>query len=66
MRYSTSKPTLKVDWSEISGEIGNLEEWRKHDVMVRADLLKDWIYELEKEYERTLLEAFPKRLRAVK
>jgi hypothetical protein len=66
MRYSTSKPTLKANWSEGSGEIGNLEEWRKHDSMLRADLLQDWVYLLQMEYEATLLECFPPKLEAVK
>jgi hypothetical protein len=66
MRYSTAKPTLKANWSEGSGEIGNLEEWRKHDSMLRADLLQDWVYLLQMEYEATLLECFPPKLEAVK
>jgi hypothetical protein len=65
MRYSTSKPTLKANWFEGSGEIGNLEEWRKHDMMLRADLLQDWIHDLEQEYQLTLEECFPKRLKVV-
>jgi hypothetical protein len=63
---STAKPTLKANWSEGSGEIGNLDEWRKHDMMLRADLLQDWLYDLEKEYQLTLQECFPTKLRSVK
>jgi hypothetical protein len=65
-KMSTAKPTLKANWSEGSGEIGNLEEWRKHDMMLRADLLQDWLHGLEKEYQLTLEECFPNKLRSVK
>jgi hypothetical protein len=63
---STAKPTLKANWSEGSGEIGNLEAWRKHDCMLRADLLQDWIYDLEQEYMITLEQCFPKEKKVAK
>ena len=56
MNYSTAKPTLRANWFEGSGQIGNLKEWRKHDCLLRADLLKDWIHDLSVEYDRTVLE----------
>jgi hypothetical protein len=63
---STSKPTLKANWSDGSGDIGNLEEWRKHDCLLRADLLQDWIHDLEKEYQFALTQCFPPKLESVK
>jgi hypothetical protein len=66
MSFKFAKPTLKVNWADGVGEVGNLEAWRKHDPVSRADFLKDWIYELEKEYQSALNEAFPKKLKAVK
>jgi len=50
-RYNP-KPTLKADFNAGEGEVGNLENFRAaHDGLMRMDLLKDWIYFLEKEYE---------------
>jgi hypothetical protein len=61
MTYSTAKPTLKANWFEGSGEIGNLEEWRKHDCLLRADLLQDWIHDLTKEYNHAVSELGSKK-----
>ena len=66
MSFKFAKPTLKVNWADGSGLIGNLEAWRKNDPLSRADFLKDWIYDLEKEYQLTLEECFSKKLKAVK
>ena len=51
-----SKITLKADFLLVEGEIGNLDRWRKNSLMVRADLLKDWVGLLQQEYERTVIE----------
>jgi hypothetical protein len=51
-----SKITLKANFLLVEGEIGNLDRWRKNSLMVRADLLKDWVGLLQKEYERTVIE----------
>jgi hypothetical protein len=64
---STTKPTLKADWFNGEGKIGNLKEWREqHNCVLRADLLQDWIYDLQMEYEATLTECFSKKKKAAK
>jgi hypothetical protein len=51
------KPTFKVDLDHGEGSIGNLSKFRESGSAVfRADLLRDWISELEEEYESTLNE----------
>lgn len=61
MRPYNPKPTLKANFWAGEGEIGNLDEFRKHDSLLRLDLLKDWIYDLEQEYNKTLEEHRQKR-----
>lgn len=48
---SNAKITLKADFDNGEGSIGNLDAWREHDALLRADLLKDWIRQLQAEYE---------------
>jgi hypothetical protein len=48
------KPTLCLDFESVEGDLGNLDNWRKHDALFRADVLKDWIGLLQKEYEIAL------------
>lgn len=48
---SGAKLTLKANFDEGTGSIGNLDAWRQHDALLRADLLQDWIHDLQKEYE---------------
>lgn len=63
MRAYNPKPTLKANFDAGEGEIGNLDEFRKHDTLMRLDLLKDWIYDLEQEYNKTFDEHQNKRER---
>lgn len=51
MSFKYAKPTLKVNWSDGSGEVGNLDAWRKNDPVDRINFLRDWIYDLRKEYQ---------------
>ena len=51
-----SKITLKADFDNGEGDIGNLEKWRKNNAMLRLDLLYDWIALLEDEYEQARLD----------
>jgi hypothetical protein len=54
------KPTFKANLDLGEGSIGNLTKFRESgNSVLRADLLRDWIYELEKEYESTLNEMTP-------
>jgi len=46
------KPTLKWDFENGEGSIGNLDKFRELDSLMRLDLLSDWISELEQEHER--------------
>jgi hypothetical protein len=53
---SIPKPTFKIKQGDFEGCIGNLKNFRKLDVMARADLLQDWLVELGDEYQLTLEE----------
>ena len=48
---SYPKVTLKASFETGEGTIGNLEAWREHGALLRADLLKDWIWLLQREYD---------------
>ena len=52
MEHRFKKPTLKavVDFGE--GSIGVPDEWNTYDPLLRMDLLKDWIYDLQEEYDK--------------
>jgi hypothetical protein len=51
------KITLKANFNAGEGDIGNVLEFRySNDPLMRADLLKDWIFLLEEEYEEALLD----------
>jgi hypothetical protein len=53
------KLTLKADFSNGEGSIGNVAEWRENEPLLRADILKDWIYELQQEYDLAVKETWP-------
>jgi hypothetical protein len=49
MRYP--KITLKANFANGEGEIGNIEKWREiYPALLRADILQDWVGLLEQEY----------------
>jgi hypothetical protein len=49
MKYP--KITLKANFSDGEGDIGNIEKWREsHPALLRADILQDWVGLLEQEY----------------
>jgi hypothetical protein len=52
MVHRFKKPTLKADVDCGEGTVGIPDDWRKYDPLLRMDLLKDWIHELEEEYDR--------------
>jgi hypothetical protein len=62
---STPVPTFKIKQGDFEGCIGNLNNFRKLDVMARADLLQDWIAELGDEYQLTLEEMALSKLKLV-
>jgi len=50
--------TPKLKANEFSGE-GDVEfpaNWPEHDLLLRADLLNDWIGQLTETYNRTVAE----------
>ena len=53
-----NKITLKANFETGEGDVGNLEKWRQVPALLRADLLKDWLVELEGEYQLAISEAF--------
>lgn len=53
-----NKITLKANFETGEGDVGNLEKWRNVPALMRADLLKDWLVELEGEYNLALQQAF--------
>jgi hypothetical protein len=50
------KPTLKFCQYSEQGHVGNLEKWAEVDPLLKMDLLKDWILELEELYVEARLE----------
>lgn len=49
MRYP--KITLKANFANGEGEIGNIKKWREmNPSLLRADILLDWVSLLEQEY----------------
>ena len=49
-----AKLKLLADFVNVEGRIGNVDLWRTNDSLVRADILRDWIYDLEQEYNLAL------------
>lgn len=51
----SSNLTLRIDAEGVEGYISNIARWhRDYSPIERADLLRDWIYLLEQEYNKTL------------
>lgn len=48
---NSGKPTFKWNLDDGEGSIGNLDKFRQLDGLMRMDLLTDWMFELQKEYE---------------
>lgn len=51
---SIPKPTFNANIHTGEGSLGNMEKFRELDIMLRADLLQDWLFELDAEYSKTL------------
>jgi len=51
---SIPKPTFKANIQTGEGSIGNWDKFRELDIMFRADLLQDWLFEIDAEYSKTL------------
>ena len=52
---------LHANYFNGEGCLKNVEEFKELDALLRADLLKDWIYDLNKLYEAAVKEAFPRK-----
>ena len=63
---STPKPTFKVNIHTGEGSIGNWEKFRELDIMFRADLLQDWLFEIDAEYNKTLAHVFKSKVEKLK
>lgn len=53
------RPALRADFEGGYGHVAFPPEWRLNDAMLRADLLKDWIEQLEEEYQIACFELLP-------
>ena len=51
-----SAPKLWQDLFAGEGTVGFPPEWLQLDPLLRADLLKDWLIELEKQYDAAVAE----------
>lgn len=56
-----NKPTFKANFANGEGSIGNIEKFKTLDPLLRADLLKDWICELNELYDDAVKNMFSKR-----
>ena len=52
---------LHANYFNGEGCLKNVVEFKELDALLRADLLKDWIYDLNKLYEVAVEEAFPRK-----
>ena len=50
------KPKFHANEFSGEGEVTFPDDWNVHHAILRADLLRDWIYDLEKEYNKTVEE----------
>lgn len=48
-------PKLKANVEVGEGYIKMPDDWHEHDLLLRADILKDWAYALEQEYLATVV-----------
>lgn len=53
MKDRTETIELIANWDYGVGKILPSREWLQIDAIARIDILKDWIFDLEKEYEKT-------------
>lgn len=56
---NAGKPTFKWNLDTGEGLIGNLEGFRQLPPLLRVNLLKDWIFQLEEEYNDAHDDSWP-------
>lgn len=49
-------PRLIADVEHGEGSLKFSDAWHSEDALLRADLLKDWLYDLNNEYNRALID----------
>jgi hypothetical protein len=52
-------PQLHADIENVEGIVSFPALWRDLPALVRADLLKDWLFELQSEYEFAVRDIWP-------
>jgi len=55
---------LVANYQTGEGKVINIPAFQKLDPLLQADLLKDWIYDLEILYGQAVDAAFPKTVRS--
>jgi hypothetical protein len=53
-----SKPILNANYDTGEGSVSVTKEWMDLEPLLRADLLKDWMFDLNLMYETALKQAF--------
>jgi hypothetical protein len=59
------KPRLLYSESSGQGGVKFPDEWSSFDDVIKLDVLKDWIYDLTKEYEQIQIKNNPQILVAL-
>lgn len=57
---SNAKLTLKANFQTGEGDIGNIDKWAENEPILKIDMLSDWIYLLQIEYDKAYQEAWGK------
>lgn len=52
------KPILNANFDTGEGSVSVTQEWKDLPALLRADLLKDWIFDLNLMYEHSVNQAF--------
>lgn len=52
---------LKADWKDVEGTIKVSEYFDSAPDIVKLDLLKDWMYFLQKKYDEVHIHLWPNR-----
>ena len=55
-----NKPILNANFDTGEGSVSVTQEWKDLPALLRADLLKDWIFDLNLMYEHSVNQAFHK------
>ena len=53
------EPVLHANYETGEGRVSVPNGWEEMDAILRADLLRDWLYDMEKLYKQATKEIFP-------